>query len=96
MTEEPAVDKKTGKMLNPDFANYMVLTALDTPRIQVGIVEPIDPTGPFGAKGVGEQPIEYVAPAIANAIHNAIGIRFTEIPITSEKVFKALKEIERQ
>ena len=77
-------------MLNADFATYMVLTALDMPKVEIGLSEPIDPTGPFGAKGIGEPSILGVAPAIANAVYDAIGIRFTEIPITPEKVFKAL------
>ena len=78
-------------MLNADFANYMVLTAMDMPGVEVGLVEPIDPTGPFGAKGVGEPSTLGVAPAIANAIYDAVGIRFTEIPITPEKVFRAMR-----
>lgn len=91
LTENPIIDKETGEMQNANFANYMVLTALDMPKIQIGLSEPIDPTGPFGAKGIGEPSTLGVAPAIANAIYNAIGVRFTEIPITPEKVLKALK-----
>ena len=94
LTENVAVDQRTGKMLNADFANYMVLTAMDMPRVEVGLVEPVDPTGPFGAKGVGEPSTLGVAPAIANAIYDAIGIRFTEIPITPEKVFQAMRRRE--
>jgi len=90
LTEAPIVDKKTGEMLNPDFANYVVLTALDMPKVEVGLVETYEPTGPFGAKGMSELPTLGIAPAIANAIYNAIGVRFTEIPITLEKVVKAL------
>lgn len=93
LTEDPVLDKDTGKMLNPDFANYMVLTALDMPKIKVGLVETYEPSGPFGAKGMAELPTVGTAPAIANAVYNAIGIRFTEIPITLEKVFRALKSI---
>ena len=92
LTENPVIDRKTGKMQNANFANYMVLTALDMPKIQIGLSEPIDPTGPFGAKEIGEQSTLGVAPAIANAIYNAIGIRFTEIPITPENVLKAIKQ----
>jgi len=92
LTEAPVVDKKTGEMLNPDFANYMVLTALDMPKVEVGLVETCEPTGPFGAKGMGELPTLGIAPAIANAIYHALGVRFTEIPITPEKVFRALQD----
>jgi xanthine dehydrogenase molybdenum-binding subunit len=91
LTENIVIDEKTGRMLNADFANYMVLTAMDMPKVEVGLSEPIDPTGPFGAKGVGEPATLGVAPAIANAIYDAIGIRFTEIPITPEKVFRAMR-----
>ena len=91
LTENPVLDKLTGKMLNPNFANYMVLTALDMPRIEVGLVETYEPTGPFGAKGMSELPINGTAPAIANAIYNAVGVRFTELPMTPEKIFRALK-----
>ena len=53
----------------------------DIPEIQPLLIEPIDPVGPFGAKGVGEPPYSVPAPAIANAIYNAIGVRFTDLPI---------------
>ncbi|MFC1938345.1 xanthine dehydrogenase family protein molybdopterin-binding subunit, partial [Chloroflexota bacterium] len=91
LTEDPILDGKTGRMMNPNFANYMVLTSLDMPKIQTGLVESIDPTGPFGAKGVGEIALEGIAPAIANAIYNATGVRLKELPMTQEKLFKALR-----
>jgi len=91
LTENPILDKETGKTLNPNFANYMVLTSVDMPDIEVVLVETNEPTGPFGAKGMSEPPILGVAPAIANAIYNAVGVRLTEIPMTPEKVFKALE-----
>jgi xanthine dehydrogenase molybdenum-binding subunit len=92
LSENPVIDSKTGTMLNADFANYIVATSLDMPEIKIHLVEPIDPTGPFGAKGVGETCILGIAPAIANAIYNAIGIRFFELPITAEKIFMALRK----
>jgi xanthine dehydrogenase molybdenum-binding subunit len=91
LTENPIIDRETGEMLNPDFANYMVLTALDMPSIEVGLVETYEPTGPFGAKGMSELPISGTAPAIANAIYNATGVRLFDVPMIQEKVFKALK-----
>jgi CO/xanthine dehydrogenase Mo-binding subunit len=94
ITENPVLDKRTGKMLNPRFASYHLLTAVDMPKIVVHSVEIPDETGPFGAKGLGEIPIISTAPAIANAIYDAIGIRFKEIPITQEKVFMALRAIQ--
>ena len=56
------------------------------------IVEELDPTGPYGAKGAGESPIVPAAPAIANAVYDAIGVRVKELPITAEKIRRALKE----
>ncbi|MFC1951995.1 xanthine dehydrogenase family protein molybdopterin-binding subunit, partial [Chloroflexota bacterium] len=91
LTEDPIHDKLTGKMLNPSFHNYMVLTALDMPRMEFGSVEPYEPSGPFGAKGMSELPYNGAAPAIANAIYNAVGVRLAEIPMTPERVFRALK-----
>ncbi|BAF59682.1 hypothetical protein PTH_1501 [Pelotomaculum thermopropionicum SI] len=70
----------------------MLLTAEDAPDIEALIVEANDPSGPFGAKGVGETGLVPTAGAIANAVYNATGIRFKEIPMTEEKVFKALRE----
>jgi CO/xanthine dehydrogenase Mo-binding subunit len=66
-------------------------TSLDTPDIEVDIVDSYDPTGPFGAKGVGEPTLVPTAAAIANAIYDAVGVRITSLPATSEKVFKALQ-----
>ncbi len=80
-----------GKTLNPAFLEYKVPTALEAPDIESYPVETIDPEGPFGAKGVCEGYQVPTAPAIANAIYNAIGIRFNELPMTPEKVLKALK-----
>jgi xanthine dehydrogenase molybdenum-binding subunit len=90
LAENIVADEQKGKMLNADFANYMVLTSLDMPKVEIGLSEPIDPTGPFGAKGTSAPSILGVAPAIAHAIYDAIGIRFSEIPMTPEKVFRAL------
>ena len=92
MEEQVAVD---GKIVNPDFRDYKVPTPVDLPDIKVIIVESNEKKGPFGAKGVGEPPLVPTAPAVANAIFNAIGIRIKELPITSEKILKALKEKRR-
>ena len=67
-------------------------TSLDVPPIEPILVESNDPAGPYGAKGVGEPTLIPVAPAIANAIFDATGIRMTELPITAEKLFMALKK----
>ncbi|TEU21773.1 MAG: xanthine dehydrogenase family protein molybdopterin-binding subunit [Anaerolineales bacterium] len=81
-----------GKMLNPNFADYALPTALDMPPIDLIIVETIDPEGPFGAKGMAEPANNPTAPAIANAVYDAVGVRIKDLPITAEKVLKALKE----
>lgn len=91
LTEELLLDKNTGVALNPDFLNYKLLTTLDVPQIDTLMVESNDPGGPFGAKGIGEPPVLVTAPAIANAVYDAVGVRITELPITPEKVLAALK-----
>jgi xanthine dehydrogenase molybdenum-binding subunit len=92
LTEGLIVDDTTGKALNPTFLDYKIFSARDMPRIEVILVESIEPTGPYGAKGIGEPPLVPTAPAIANAIYNAVGVRINEIPMTPEKVLKALRE----
>jgi 4-hydroxybenzoyl-CoA reductase subunit alpha len=77
---------------SPSVLEYKTPTAMDMPDIVVELVEHPDPSGPFGAKEVGQGPILVIAPAIANAIHDAIGVRIDEVPITPEKIQKALDE----
>ncbi len=86
-----------GKMLNPNFTDYKIPTALDIPDEVVPIfVEVAQPDGPYGARGIGEHPMIPVAPMIANAIYDAIGIRIKSLPITAEKIFlKLLTKEER-
>ena len=67
------------------------MTMADTPNVQTILVETIDPRGPFGAKGVGEPAIIPTAAAVGNAIHNAIGVWIHDLPITPEKVIKAIR-----
>ena len=81
-----------GRPLNPRFLDYKVFGAADTPKIDVIFVEPISPVGPYGAKGIGEMGHIPTAPAIADAVYDAVGVRIKELPITAEKVLKALKE----
>ena len=77
-----------GKMLNPNFTDYKIPTALDIPDEVVPIfVEVAQPDGPYGARGIGEHPMVPVAPMIANAIYDATGIRIKSMPITAEKIF---------
>lgn len=81
---------EAGKVRNPNFANYHIMTAPEMPEIVTHYVETNDPKGPYGAKGIGEAPAICVAPAVANAIHNATGKRLTALPFTPEKVLFAL------
>ncbi|GAB4115120.1 MAG: molybdopterin-dependent oxidoreductase [Candidatus Caldatribacteriota bacterium] len=83
---------KDGVTLNANLTDYLIPTAMDVPQFETCLIEKEDSDGPFGAKGVGEPGTIATAPAIANAIFNAIGIRFYDLPITPDKVLKALKE----
>ena len=80
-----------GRQINPNLTNYIMPTSLDMPEIDVDIVDNYDPTGPFGAKGVGEPCLVPTAAAIVNAIYDAVGVRITSLPATSEKVRAAIK-----
>jgi len=90
LTEELILEK--GMVLNPSFHDYKLPTAGDIPQIHFCPVETIDPHGPYGAKGVGEAPLIPTPAAIANAVSNAIGVRIDSLPITPEKVLRALAE----
>lgn len=92
--EEPVMDQ-VGKVLTNDFDTYKIASSLDMPELDLVLVEQPDPTGPFGAKGVGETGAINVAGSVANAIYDAVCIRVWEIPITPEKILKALKEKKR-
>jgi len=82
-----------GWPLNPSFVDYRIATAPDIPReIHGDIVETPLEDGPWGARGVGEHVMVQTAPAIANAIYNAIGVRFNDLPLSAEKIFLALQE----
>lgn len=89
--QEEMLFDKAGRQLNPNLTNYIMPTSLDMPEIEVDIVENYDPTGPFGAKGVGEPTSVPTAAAIMNAIHNAVGVRITSLPATAEKVLAAIR-----
>jgi putative selenate reductase molybdopterin-binding subunit len=90
LTEDMPFDER-GRMLYTDFKNYRIYTAADMPEIQSILVHTYEPTGPFGAKAIAEIPINGPAPAIANAIANAVGVRLRELPFTPEKVWRALQ-----
>ncbi len=80
-----------GRLTNGNFADYHLPTADALPLLRSGIVESHEPNGPLGAKGASETAILPGAPAIANAVFDAVGVRITELPITPEKVLAALR-----
>ncbi|MBN2694384.1 xanthine dehydrogenase family protein molybdopterin-binding subunit [bacterium] len=85
-----------GRLLNPNFTDYKIPTTKDIPEEIVPIIiEVPQPDGPFGARGVGEQTMIPVAPMIANALYNGLGIRIKSMPITAEKVAMAILEKEK-
>jgi CO/xanthine dehydrogenase Mo-binding subunit len=81
-----------GQVTNASFADYKIPGFRDIPVMDVELVTAEQESGPFGAKGVGETATFGVSPAIANAIHDAVGVRLTELPITAERVLRALHE----
>lgn len=89
---EEVLFSENGAVLTNSYGTYMIPSILDSPRIHTFIVEDPWNEGPYGAKGVGELPLVGVAPAITSAIFNAIGVRLNEIPVTPERVWKAIQE----
>ncbi len=88
---EDEVFDHRGKILNADLHNYLIASSADMPLIDSSIVDGYEPQGPFGAKEVGEGATLPVFGAIANAIEDAIGVRIYDLPITPEKILKAIK-----
>jgi len=93
LCEKLVVDR--GQVLTQTFMDYAIFKADDMPEIVVRLIESIDAEGPFGAKGLGESGVIPVAAAIRNAIKNAIGVRFNELPITPERVRTAVARADR-
>ena len=81
-----------GKLKNRNFISYKIPTRLDMGQIRVDFESSYEPTGPYGAKSIGEIVINTPGPAIADAVYNATGLRFRTLPITSEQVFMGLRE----
>jgi CO/xanthine dehydrogenase Mo-binding subunit len=90
--EEIQLDR--GRVLNPNFTDYKIPTIANTPPISSFILETAEADGPYGLRGIGEQPMISVAPAIANAVADAVGIDPRTFPLTPERVYKAIKEKE--
>ncbi|OGO59657.1 MAG: hypothetical protein A2025_00170 [Chloroflexi bacterium RBG_19FT_COMBO_47_15] len=85
-----------GKILNPSIADYKLIRSLDMPETEILEIDTYEPEGPFGAKEAGEGLTNPTAGAIGNAVYKAVGVRITDLPITPEKVFRALREKEKQ
>jgi xanthine dehydrogenase YagR molybdenum-binding subunit len=91
LTEERVVDHRLGLVLNPNLEEYKVPTVADVPAIEPLPANIPDPeANPTGAKGIGEPPIVPTAPAIANAIFDAVGVRLRQGPITPRRLLDAL------
>ena len=81
-----------GRLMTPSLSEYLIPTTMDVPLVRSIILESRSGLGPFGAKGIGEAALTPVAPAIANAVADAIGVRIADLPITPEKVINALRK----
>lgn len=92
LTEEIKICPDSGRVLNPDLANYKIHTILDMPEIDAIAVEAHSKSASHGQKSIGESPLIPTCAAIGNAVYDAIGVRITDLPITPEKVLKALSE----
>lgn len=91
LTENYQVDAD-GVMVNPNFRNYRIPAYADIPRTEVLLVESSDSFGPLRAKGIAEGCINPVAPALANALHDATGVRCRALPLTPERIYRRLAE----
>jgi xanthine dehydrogenase molybdenum-binding subunit len=98
--EDPRYDPETGQPLSRGiFTDGKIPTTNETPlteNIAIFFADTYEPSGPFGAKGIGEAAMNPVAAAISNAVYNAIGVRFTELPITPEKILQTLQQKQTQ
>lgn len=91
LMEDYVIHRDTGVVVTDNFTTYKIPSTLDLPESEVILVEKADPTGPAGAKGVGESGFVTIPAAIANAIYDAIGVRMRDLPITPEKILEAPK-----
>lgn len=92
LSEQMLFDELTGQPLNNNLLDYKLPTIMDIPQIGVAFVEHDDPTGPFGAKSLGEPPLITPAPAIRNAVLDATGVAFNRLPMNPQRVFEKFKE----
>jgi xanthine dehydrogenase molybdenum-binding subunit len=79
-----------GRVKNPSFREYKLVTSPEVPEIDINFVETMDPEGPYGAKGIAEAPAICTGAAVANAVRHATGGHFTQLPLTPERVYTEL------
>ena len=89
LTEE--IKLRDGRTLNPGLMDYTLPTTVDVPEIYYSHVQTADEAGPYGAKCVGEPALVPTAPAILNAIYDAVGVRIYDLPATPEKILRAIE-----
>jgi putative selenate reductase molybdopterin-binding subunit len=89
---EEMVYDDNGKMINDVFGPYHVYRADEMPWLKTILVQTMEPSGPFGAKAIAEIPKDGVAPALANAVFDATGVRVRRIPLTPQRVYRTLRE----
>jgi len=92
LTENVVYDPVDGHVVNPNFRDYKLLSPLDMPQVETFLADTFEPTGPFGAKGIGEGAANPVAPAVYNAVFSAVGARVYDMPMTPEKILKAIEK----
>lgn len=92
LMEDFKIDPVSGKPLNANFADYKMLTFMDMPQVEKIMAHTYEPTGPFGAKAIGEGVTNPVAAAVGNAVFDACGVRIWDLPITAEKILQGLKK----
>jgi nicotinate dehydrogenase medium molybdopterin subunit len=94
LTEGLQIDE--GRPINPNFSDYRIPSMRDMPPLQHAFADSYEPTGPFGAKGLGELNMDPTAAVISNAIFDAVGVRIKTLPITPEKILRALNEYKKK
>jgi len=92
--EDLVVDE--GEIVTGSLESYLIPTFMDLPETEIKLLEIPEPFGPFGAVGIGEPSMMGTAPAIANAVSDAIGVRMTQIPLTPERVLAAIEGVENE
>ena len=92
LSERLIFDEKTGRALNNNLLDYKLSTTMDHPRLRAFFIENPEPTSAFGTKALGEPPTCSVAPAIRNAVYQAIGVAVNDAPVNPHNLFRRLKE----